>query len=721
MHTPHFLTSLLSGYAAILFTERPIVGLLFLSATFGSPFVGLSGLLCASVALLTTECFQFSNLKNNQAVYNGILLGLSLGVSYTFNMHLFILLLLAGFGVAWITTTFVDFSWRLSHLPVLSLPFVITAFPIHFIAKQYATNGVEHLSLPGDHLFPLEILNTFFTALGATFFSPHPLIGVVIFVGIVWSSRYLAFLAVAGFSVGFIVFTHFAHSPPSSLFSWTAFNCILTSMALGGIFTIPERRSLGMALMGAALAALMMVAMKNILLNLGPLTFVLPFLLSTFFILIGLQKRLSPIPPYLTLEHPQLPEASYKHYRLEKARQTPHPESIALSPPFYGTWHIYQGFYGPHTHQPPWQYALDFFILNGERSFKNQGTELLDYFCFGLPVLSPCSGIVLEAQDHLPDNIPGEANLHNPWGNHILIKLEGGRYVLLAHLKQTSIQVAAGKQIYVGQILAACGNSGRSLQPHLHLQVQTLAALGSATLPFHLSAVASQAEEAHEPYFYPVLCPKKGASIQTIQKNSSIAACFHFPAGRTVRFRFKQPAKDWIERQLKVELTLDGRFRLVSDKGAHCFFEETEHLCLFHNTLGGRDPFLDIFILSLSMTPYAEYVPTWKDHPSALLIPFSFWQRALFMLVRPLDPGLMSQYRRAWNDENKCWHQFGEHRLKIFLNWHVVFYTHVEFYDDPPVMRLSARCGKKSWTLELLAVGQLGDLGIPKWEGEVKN
>jgi murein DD-endopeptidase MepM/ murein hydrolase activator NlpD len=44
-------------------------------------------------------------------------------------------------------------------------------------------------------------------------------------------------------------------------------------------------------------------------------------------------------------------------------------------------------------------------------------------------------------------------------------------FVLLAHLRRGSIAVEVGDQVRIGDQVAACGNSGNSTQPHLHVQV----------------------------------------------------------------------------------------------------------------------------------------------------------------------------------------------------------------------------------------------------------
>lgn len=41
--------------------------------------------------------------------------------------------------------------------------------------------------------------------------------------------------------------------------------------------------------------------------------------------------------------------------------------------------------------------------------------------------------------------------------------------IFMAHLKQGSIEVAPGEVVSVGQSLAEIGNSGNTLEPHLHI------------------------------------------------------------------------------------------------------------------------------------------------------------------------------------------------------------------------------------------------------------
>ncbi|MEV3970288.1 M23 family metallopeptidase [Streptomyces sp. NPDC050698] len=112
------------------------------------------------------------------------------------------------------------------------------------------------------------------------------------------------------------------------------------------------------------------------------------------------------------------------------------------------------------------------------------------YPAFGAPVLAPGDGEVVmrvdRQRDHLSrSSLPGllylflegfVRSLGRPrhlWGNHIIVKLDEGVYAGLAHLKRGSLRVAVGDRVTAGQLLAECGNSGNSSEPHVHFQLMS--------------------------------------------------------------------------------------------------------------------------------------------------------------------------------------------------------------------------------------------------------
>jgi murein DD-endopeptidase MepM/ murein hydrolase activator NlpD len=56
-------------------------------------------------------------------------------------------------------------------------------------------------------------------------------------------------------------------------------------------------------------------------------------------------------------------------------------------------------------------------------------------------------------------------------GNYVTVDLGDGAYAVLAHLQRGSIAVEPGQQVARGDVLARCGNSGNSSEPHVHFQL----------------------------------------------------------------------------------------------------------------------------------------------------------------------------------------------------------------------------------------------------------
>lgn len=124
-----------------------------------------------------------------------------------------------------------------------------------------------------------------------------------------------------------------------------------------------------------------------------------------------------------------------------------------------------------HTVAPDQRWAYDFLV----EPYVNGSDKLEDYGCYGIPVLAPISGLVTIAHDGEPDEVPGVVsnNYTAPTGNHVVIQLqETGTYLVIAHLKPGSVAVKAGETVEEGQVIGACGNSGNTSEPHIHIHHQ---------------------------------------------------------------------------------------------------------------------------------------------------------------------------------------------------------------------------------------------------------
>ncbi len=144
--------------------------------------------------------------------------------------------------------------------------------------------------------------------------------------------------------------------------------------------------------------------------------------------------------------------------------------------PFDGEWAVLWGgrttLDNDHASAPDQRFAYDFLIMNGGWHYTGDGSRNEDYYCFGQPVVAPGAGVVIVAENNVPDNTPPEENLAQPGGNYIVIDHENGEFSILGHFRQGSVAVNVGDRVAPGQLLGSCGNSGASDLPHVHYHLQ---------------------------------------------------------------------------------------------------------------------------------------------------------------------------------------------------------------------------------------------------------
>jgi len=116
-------------------------------------------------------------------------------------------------------------------------------------------------------------------------------------------------------------------------------------------------------------------------------------------------------------------------------------------------------------------YAIDIARLDkyGNRANKIFSKRLEDYHIFNDTIYSPCDGLIANARDENPDNIPPDRTRGPSNTNSILIQTDSF-YVFMAHLRYKGVFVQEGDQVKTGQPIGLVGNSGFTLEPHLHIQ-----------------------------------------------------------------------------------------------------------------------------------------------------------------------------------------------------------------------------------------------------------
>jgi hypothetical protein len=123
-----------------------------------------------------------------------------------------------------------------------------------------------------------------------------------------------------------------------------------------------------------------------------------------------------------------------------------------------------------HAGAPDQRWAYDFLVA----PYFSGSSNLADYGCYGVAIVAPVDGVVVSAHDGEPDMTPGvlSNNTTAPTGNHVMLRMETGTYLVIAHMKQGSVMVKTGDNVQEGQQIGQCGNSGNTSEPHIHIHHQ---------------------------------------------------------------------------------------------------------------------------------------------------------------------------------------------------------------------------------------------------------
>jgi len=178
--------------------------------------------------------------------------------------------------------------------------------------------------------------------------------------------------------------------------------------------------------------------------------------------------------------------------------------------PFTGKWTIANGGLTKklsHSWSIPAQrYAYDFIILDDKgKSSSGDRRSLGSYYCYDKDIVAPADGKVVALYDKYKDSYVDGVNAYcdssNIPGNYVVIKHNNSEYSSIAHLKPGSLKVKKGDMVKQGQVIAKCGNSGNSSEPHIHFQLQTgKSTFLSAALPIIFTGIEAKQKENYSVY-----------------------------------------------------------------------------------------------------------------------------------------------------------------------------------------------------------------------------
>lgn len=730
--------NLLNAYGSFFGLTNPISKFLILFCSLLNLPAGLVGL-CGGFSVLICRQLLLSKSYNNLLskqieTINGILFGLLLGSLFHFDFSIssFVKLFsLLGIGSVLIvvfssllrssSTKNIQLTNRSGSLPILGLPYCLVAYiALTIIPFLGLSSNTAMPTLINWHIYLGEFsFGQFIRPLGAIYFNGSEFGGLLVFCAFLISSRYLASIALISSVISFYFLSLLGLDPNSLLFLIAQMNAVLTACVIGSLYAVPGKKSLALALISALFAALLSLTFTRLFAFAALPILALPFVFSTYLTLLAFSRLKDKTWTDFWLDQPALAESSMAYLEQGKQRGIDS-RSIALNLPVSGTWQIYQGFFGKHTHQSPWEYSLDFIQTIDGKSFTHDGSQTSDYHCFGKTIVSPVYGKVVDSRADLPDNNPGQMDCTNSWGNYLLIEIAKDAYVLLAHLKQGSVNTTIGRQVVSGQSLAQCGNSGRSPQPHLHMHVQNSPTMGSQTLPFHLSDLLVSTRGGDD--YSLNLRPSEETIIKTCSRNAPLKKAMQYHAGRWFEYEVSMPTKEDFIVRFEIVVDFHGQLSIQSSTKASSALVINEQLLAFYGRNDQSDPVLDALILSLNLTPFVEGNFNYADASQRKLMnSFTAGSRGKELFARWLIPYfspfsycLKSNYKRSWDSHSQLWIQYGEHKL----------------FDNAPadmtcstIARLCESNGLVNFTLEkqgnilvaakLVSYGIKGDLGIP--------
>ena len=619
----HKIKFIFKPYISILFLRDVKAGVLLFVLSFLLPSVGILGL----VAILSTVLFaEFINIRDEYLkygfyLYNSLLVGM--GVGYFFDVTVVTVLLTVMLSVF---TFLVSFSLNKVFvkysLPLLSLPFAFVSMLFYLASLKYTSllSNILNRNVLIDFNMPMV---QFFKSMGTIFFLPYGIAGLVISLMILFYSRILLILALAGFWLG-VMFHSFFIPFNQALNSPYNFNFILIAMAVGGVFLIPYTKNFFLAILAVFLSVVLIDAME-VFFNMYALpVYTLPFnIITLLFIMILFSIGYK----YFNYSVKETPEKSLIAFLSSFYRFGGN--DIKINLPFTGEWCVYQAFDGEWTHKGAWKYAYDFVIKKNGKTYANDGLFLEDYYAFGKPVVAPVNGYVVALRDDLVDNFIGNVDRTNNWGNYIIIKSDYGYFVEISHLMQHSISVKVGDYVKIGDIIAKCGNSGYSPQPHIHIQVQKYGVLGSETIPFKFIDYI----KGSKLYFYSL--PQKDEIIASTMTDKAMKLRLTFILDDKFKYDIYKNGNKISQIEFEVKMNDKGEF-YFTDGENKLFFYSDEKLFYFYEYIGKESILKKLFVLAPKIpviskeVEYSDVLPPqfiyglFKKVIIELLLPFKF-------------------------------------------------------------------------------------------------
>ncbi len=613
------IKSIIFSYSQIFFSTNLIFGALLFVVSFFDIYAGLSGFLSVLTSNIIAKIigFNIKNIDNGLYGFNALLVGLGIGVYFDFSLLLLLIIVLASVFTLFITVASEGILYKYG-LPFLSIPFLIGIWGITLASSEFTHLGISQrgvyflneLYLIGgqklvdfyswiNELSVTHSLKTYFISLSAIFFQYNVLTGIIISIGLFFYSRIAFTISLIGFYTAYLFYIAIGSNISDVTYAYIGFNYILTAIAIGSFYIIPSKGSYFSTVFLMPLVVIITISLSSIFVVFGLSIYSLPFnfIVLLFLYIIKLRYTNHKYIAEVIIQNNKPEENLYSFINNNKRFGMQY-KYFAIKLPFWGDWFVAQAHDGKYTHKEDWKHAWDFIIVNNdEKQFENDGNYVEDYYCYNKSIISPAKGVVVEIIDGIEDNIIGEENLLQNWGNTIVIKHSEYLYSQMSHIKKDSFKVKVGESVQQGQMLANCGNSGRSPYPHLHFQLQATPYVGSITLDYPISNyfINTNGKLKLENYKK----PKLNQLVSNSQNNRILKNAFKFVSGQVINLKITKNTETYTHKLIiKTNINNDTFFYCEETKSI-AYFVRTDNEFYFTKFIGDKKSIL--FYLSLSI------------------------------------------------------------------------------------------------------------------------
>ncbi|MDX1904257.1 MAG: urea transporter [Thermonemataceae bacterium] len=559
-----WLRSILNSYAQIFFSLNTVLAILIMLVTFINPFAGSVGL--AAIILINIFAYLFGfarhSIEEGMFGFNALLLGLALSFEYKFSTAFifvfFSAILMLLFHTVWLSNRLGKYG-----LPYLGIPFLLTYWAVYLASGSfsllslqeeyiYTTNYVANASKSPIYVFAHSLdtwdislfWKSYFRTLSATFFQNSVLAGLAIALGLLYFSRIAFILSLLGFGSAFFSFELLGINTHLLTDYLVGSNFIFMAIALGGFYVVPNKWSFLSVLLLTPILTILLISSEKILAVFQLKAFTLSFSLLSILFLFFLHSRWwHKFIQLVVIQYYSAEKTIYKHLSTTKRFKNAHLAKLAL--PFWGTWKVSQGYEGKITHLGEWSKALDFVIEDEQhKTYQGTGEQLKDYYCYDKPVLAPFDAYIYDILNFVEDNPINNVDTHHNWGNSLILNHQNGLFTQLSHLKKDSIKVRIGDFVTKGTLLATCGSSGRSPEPHLHFQVQLSPQIGSKTYAYPIAYFIEKEQSQYSLKTFEI--PKENSLISNVETVDLLKNAYYWQPNKNIKLTNSQNPKDSI-------------------------------------------------------------------------------------------------------------------------------------------------------------------------------